>query len=33
MGTSDSGVKVTITDFGPEQRRFIERLVEFIQSE
>ena len=30
---SDSGVKVTITDFGPEQRRFIERLVEFIQTE
>ena len=30
---SDSGVEVTITDFGPEQRRFIERLVEFIQSE
>ena len=28
----DSGVTVTITDFGPEQRRFIERLVEFIQS-
>ena len=26
------GVKVTITDFGPEQRRFIERLAEFIQS-
>ena len=26
------GVQVTITDFGPEQRRFIERLVEFIQS-
>ena len=26
------GVRVTITDFGPEQRRFIERLVEFIQS-
>ena len=26
------GVEVTITDFGPEQRRFIERLVEFIQS-
>ncbi|MGB1475696.1 MAG: hypothetical protein ACPG73_05800 [Candidatus Poseidoniaceae archaeon] len=30
---SESGVEVTITDFGPEQRRFIERLVEFIQSE
>lgn len=30
---SETGVKVTITDFGPEQRRFIERLVEFIQSE
>ena len=30
---SDSKVEVTITDFGPEQRRFIERLVEFIQSE
>ena len=29
---NDSGVTVTITDFGPEQRRFIERLVEFIQS-
>ena len=28
-----SGVKVTITDFGPEQRRFIERLVEFIACE
>ena len=27
------GVEVTITDYGPEQRRFIERLVEFIQSE
>ena len=27
------GVKVTITDFGPEQRRFIERLNEFIQTE
>jgi len=27
------GVKVTITDFGPEQRRFIERLVEFILCE
>jgi len=27
------GVEVTITDFGPEQRRFIERLVEFTQSE
>ena len=27
------GVKVTITDFGPEQRRFIERLVEFILAE
>ena len=24
------GVEVIITDFGPEQRRFIERLVEFI---
>ena len=30
---SSSGVAVTIPDFGPEQRRFIERLVEFIQSE
>ena len=30
---NDSGVTVTITDFGPEQRRFIERLVEFIQTE
>ena len=30
---TDSGVKVTITDFGLEQRRFIERLVEFIQGE
>ena len=29
---TSKGVKVTITDFGPEQRRFIERLVEFIQS-
>lgn len=27
------GVKVIITDFGPEQRRFIERLVEFIGGE
>ena len=27
------GVEVVITDFGPEQRRFIERLVEFIQCE
>ncbi len=27
------GVEVVITDFGPEQRRFIERLVEFIQTE
>ena len=27
------GVEVVITDFGPEQRRFIERLVEFTQSE
>ena len=26
-------VEVTITDFGPEQKRFIERLVEFIQLE
>ena len=26
------GVEVIITDFGPEQRRFIERLIEFIQS-
>ena len=26
------GVEVVITDFGPEQRRFIERLVEFIQT-
>ena len=30
---NDSGVTVTITDFGPQQRRFIERLVEFIQTE
>jgi len=30
---TNEGVKVTITDFGPEQRRFIERLVEFIQTE
>ena len=30
---TSKGVKVTITDFGPEQRRFIERLVEFIQDE
>ena len=30
---TEIGVEVTITDFGPEQRRFIERLVEFIQSE
>ena len=29
---SHEGVKVVITDYGPEQRRFIERLVEFIQS-
>tara|TARA_B100000700_G_scaffold7411_1_gene7917 strand:- start:3322 stop:3651 length:330 start_codon:yes stop_codon:yes gene_type:complete len=29
----ENGVEVIITDFGPEQRRFIERLVEFIQSE
>ncbi len=27
------GVEVVITDFGPEQRRFIERLVEFIHCE
>ena len=27
-----SGVSVIITDFGPEQQRFVERLVEFIQS-
>ena len=27
------GVRVTITDFGPEQRRFIERLNEFVQSD
>ena len=27
------GVTVTITDYGPEQKRFIERLVEFICSE
>tara|TARA_B100000925_G_C22001196_1_gene471362 strand:+ start:1343 stop:1672 length:330 start_codon:yes stop_codon:yes gene_type:complete len=27
------GVEVVITDFGPEQRRFIERLAEFIQNE
>ena len=27
------GVKVIITDFGPEQRRFIERLVEFTGGE
>ena len=26
-------VKCVITDFGPEQKRFIERLVEFIQNE
>ena len=26
------GVKVVITDFSPEQKRFIERLVEFIQN-
>ena len=26
-------VSVTITDFGPEQKRFIERLVEFIRCE
>ena len=25
------GVTVVITDFGPEQKRFVERLVEFIQ--
>jgi len=25
------GVIVIITDFGPEQKRFVERLVEFIQ--
>lgn len=25
------GVTVIITDFGPEQKRFVERLVEFIQ--
>ena len=30
---TSEGVEVTITDYGPEQRRFIERLVEFIQSE
>ena len=30
---SKQGVKVVITDFGPEQKRFIERLVEFIQNE
>ena len=30
---NSNGVTVTITDFGPEQRRFIERLVEFIRSE
>ena len=29
---TDSGVKVIITDFGPEQQRFIERLVEFIRA-
>ena len=29
----NKGVTVTITDFGPEQRRFIERLVEFIHCE
>ena len=29
----NKGVTVTITDFGPEQRRFIERLVEFILCE
>ena len=28
-----SGIEVIITDFGPEQRRFIERLVEFIRGE
>ena len=27
------GVEVIITAFGPEQRRFIERLVEFIHCE
>lgn len=27
------GVKVIITDLGPEQKRFIERLMEFIQLE
>tara|TARA_B100000767_G_C19601729_1_gene465936 strand:+ start:216 stop:545 length:330 start_codon:yes stop_codon:yes gene_type:complete len=27
------GIEVIITDFGPEQRRFIERLVEFIHCE
>ena len=27
------GVEVIITDLGPEQRRFIERLVEFIHCE
>ena len=33
-GTFDAkGVKVIITDFGPEQRRFIERLVEFTGGE
>lgn len=30
---TSEGVEVTITDFGPEQRRFIQRLVEFIQTE
>ena len=30
---NSEGVTVTITDFGPEQKRFIERLVEFIHSE
>ena len=29
----EDGVSVTITDFGPEQKRFIERLVEFIRCE
>ena len=28
-----SGVTVTITDFGPEQKRFLDRLVEFIHGE
>ena len=30
---TSKGVKVIITDFGPEQKRFVERLMEFIQLE